>query len=83
VAFGVGIELAQYAGSLIEGFTYRVTDVDDAIMNATGAVVAFFVWRDMERRQILERLVLRWRGLAPADGAARPDVERDADRAEG
>ena len=30
------IELTQFAGSLLEGFTYRVTDVDDAIMNATG-----------------------------------------------
>ncbi len=45
VGFGVGIELAQFAGSLLEGFTYRVTDVDDAILNATGAVAAFFVWR--------------------------------------
>jgi glycopeptide antibiotics resistance protein len=44
IAFGVGIELTQYAGSLIEGFTYRVTDVDDAIMNASGAVIAFLLW---------------------------------------
>lgn len=49
VAFGVGIELCQYAGSLIEGFTYRVTDIDDAIMNATGAVVAFAAWRLIQR----------------------------------
>jgi glycopeptide antibiotics resistance protein len=45
IAFGVGTELAQYAGSFIEGFSYRITDIDDAIMNATGAVAAFFVWR--------------------------------------
>lgn len=44
VAFGVGIELTQYAGSLLEGFTYRVTDIDDAIMNASGAVIAFLLW---------------------------------------
>ncbi len=44
IAFAVGIELTQYAGSVVEGFTYRVTDVDDAIMNATGAVAAFFIW---------------------------------------
>ena len=56
VAFGVGIELAQYAGSLIEGFTYRVTDVDDAIMNATGAVAAFFVWRRIEGWRVFEPL---------------------------
>jgi glycopeptide antibiotics resistance protein len=56
VAIGVGIELAQYAGSLIEGFTYRVTDVDDAIMNATGAVAAFFVWRRIEGWRVFEPL---------------------------
>jgi glycopeptide antibiotics resistance protein len=44
VAFGVAIELTQLAGSLIEGFTYRVTDVDDAMMNAAGAVTAFVAW---------------------------------------
>jgi glycopeptide antibiotics resistance protein len=45
VAVAVGIELAQLAGSLLEGFTYRVTDVDDAIMNASGAIVAYAVYR--------------------------------------
>jgi glycopeptide antibiotics resistance protein len=60
VAFGVGIELAQYAGSLLEGFTYRVTDVDDAMMNATGAVVMFFVWRLAQRHDLLHK----WKWLA-------------------
>ncbi|MGD0247867.1 MAG: VanZ family protein [Candidatus Limnocylindrales bacterium] len=55
-AFAVGIELTQYAGSVMEGFTYRVTDIDDAIMNATGAVATFFVWRVIERRGAVERL---------------------------
>jgi glycopeptide antibiotics resistance protein len=55
VAFGVGIELTQYAGSLLEGFTYRVTDVDDAMMNATGAVAAFFLWRLAQRTDGLDR----------------------------
>jgi glycopeptide antibiotics resistance protein len=55
VAFGVGIELTQYAGSLLEGFTYRVTDIDDAIMNATGAVLAFFIWRSAQRSDWLDR----------------------------
>jgi glycopeptide antibiotics resistance protein len=49
LAIGAAIELCQYAGSLMEGFTYRVTDIDDAIMNAAGAVAAFFVWRRIER----------------------------------
>ena len=52
VAAGVSIELAQYAGSLLEGFSYRITDIDDAIMNATGAVAAFFVWRWLRRGRL-------------------------------
>lgn len=59
VAVGVGIELAQYAGSLLEGFSYRITDVDDAIMNATGAVAAFFVWRRLSRGRLAEFLEAR------------------------
>ena len=50
VAAAVSIELAQLAGSVMEGFTYRVTDVDDAIMNATGAILAFWIWRAWRRR---------------------------------
>ena len=60
VAFSVGIELTQLAGSLLEGFTYRVTDIDDVIVNSTGAVAAFFVWREMERRGLAERWFGRW-----------------------
>ncbi len=52
VAAGVSIELAQYAGSLLEGFSYRITDIDDAIMNATGAVAAFFIWRWLRRGRL-------------------------------
>jgi glycopeptide antibiotics resistance protein len=62
VAFGVGIELTQYAGSLLEGFTYRVTDIDDAIMNASGAVAAFFVWRRIEPSPLIQR----WLDPGPA-----------------
>ena len=60
VAFGIGIELTQYAGSLLEGFTYRVTDVDDATLNAGGAIAAFFVWRRIERSGLIHRLAERW-----------------------
>ncbi len=75
IAFGVGIELTQLAGSLIEGFTYRVTDIDDAMMNAAGAIAAFVIWRSIERRRVIERLVERWREATAVDetasGAAR------------
>jgi glycopeptide antibiotics resistance protein len=59
IAFGVGIELTQYAGSLIEGFTYRVTDVDDAIMNATGAIAAFALWPRLARTTFAVDLAAR------------------------
>jgi glycopeptide antibiotics resistance protein len=59
VAFAVGIELTQYAGSLIEGFTYRVTDVDDAIMNATGAIAAFALWPPFRRSALAANLAAR------------------------
>jgi glycopeptide antibiotics resistance protein len=77
VAFGVGIELTQYAGSLIEGFTYRVTDIDDSIMNASGAIAALFVWRRIERSGSIERLAERWltRGRPPQP---RPTPDRTA-----
>ena len=72
VAVGAAIELAQYAGSLMEGFTYRVTDVDDAIMNATGAVAAFFVWRWLERRGLVGRWLERIAGPEPGRAGGHP-----------
>ena len=50
LAAAVSIELAQYAGSVLEGFSYRITDVDDAIMNSAGAMIAFALWRWAETR---------------------------------
>jgi glycopeptide antibiotics resistance protein len=68
VVFSAGIELTQLAGSLIEGFTYRVTDIDDVIVNSTGAVAAFFIWRAMERRGLVERWFGRWFDPKPIPG---------------
>jgi glycopeptide antibiotics resistance protein len=65
-AFGIGIELTQYAGSLIEGFTYRVTDVDDAIMNATGALAAFLVWPRFAASKFAANLASRMSDSADA-----------------
>jgi glycopeptide antibiotics resistance protein len=61
LAIGCSIEIAQYIGSVVEGFTYRVTDIDDATMNATGAVAAFFIWRVVEHWGFVERWAERWR----------------------
>jgi glycopeptide antibiotics resistance protein len=68
LAFGAAIELAQFAGSLLEGFSYRITDVDDAIMNAAGAMAAFFAWRWIER----------WRWPRSADEADREAANQAA-----
>ncbi|HEY5473682.1 MAG TPA: VanZ family protein, partial [Candidatus Limnocylindrales bacterium] len=70
VAVGIGIELAQYAGSVMEGFSYRITDVDDAIMNATGAVAAFFVWRWLSRGRLAA--ILAARGLESPSWLPKP-----------
>jgi glycopeptide antibiotics resistance protein len=69
VAFSAGIELTQLAGSLMEGFTYRVTDIDDVIVNASGAVAAFFIWRSMERRGLVDRWFGRWLDPKRSPGA--------------
>jgi glycopeptide antibiotics resistance protein len=61
VAAAVSIELVQLAGSLLEGFTYRVTDIDDAIMNAGGAIIAFTVYR-----------AWRWQGAERPGRATEP-----------
>ena len=65
IAFGIGIETAQFVGSLVEGFAYRITDVDDAILNATGAIAGFLVWRWMERKGLVDRWLERIAGADP------------------
>lgn len=72
IAFGIGIETAQFVGSLVEGFAYRITDVDDAILNATGAIAGFFVWRWMERRGLADRWLERITGAEPEQAGNRP-----------
>ena len=44
-AMAAAIETAQLLGSLAEGFTYRVTDVDDALLNAAGALATMVAWQ--------------------------------------
>jgi glycopeptide antibiotics resistance protein len=73
IAFGVSIELTQLAGSLLEGFTYRVTDVDDAMMNASGAVATFFVWRWAEPREPLRGWLARLGVASGAEPAGGPE----------
>jgi glycopeptide antibiotics resistance protein len=41
----LAIELSQLAISLILGYSYRVTDVDDVILNAVGILLGFCAFR--------------------------------------
>ncbi|GFZ33095.1 hypothetical protein CSC2_36210 [Clostridium zeae] len=43
--FSVGIEGMQFLISAILGFTYKITDVDDIILNIYGAVVGFIMFK--------------------------------------
>ena len=44
-ALSVAIELGQLAVSAGLGYTYRVSDVDDVILNVTGVMLGFAVYR--------------------------------------
>lgn len=37
----IGVEFIQYCISLILGYTYKITDVDDIILNFIGAILGF------------------------------------------
>ncbi len=85
VAFTVAIELGQLTGSLIEGFTYRVADVDDAIMNAGGAIIGFHLWRWAKVREPVRAWLARVYGeeASAAEVAHAAEVAQGAHRAPG
>jgi glycopeptide antibiotics resistance protein len=41
--FSLSIELTQFLISTLAGFTYRVTDIDDLILNTLGALFGYFI----------------------------------------
>lgn len=49
VAFPVLIELSQYAAGEIVGFRYRTSDIDDVILNFVGAVIGFYILKQIRR----------------------------------
>ncbi|NLE22468.1 MAG: hypothetical protein GX624_06790 [Actinobacteria bacterium] len=63
--FPLGIESAQLAVSLALGYSYRVTEVDDVLLNFAGILLGFALY-----------LVLRGRLSAPLAPAARDARER-------
>lgn len=48
--FSVGIELAQLAVSAALGYSYRVADIDDVILNVPGVLAGYGVYRVMRGR---------------------------------
>jgi glycopeptide antibiotics resistance protein len=49
LAMSLAIELSQLAVSTILGYTYRVADVDDVIVNTAGVALAYLAFRGVER----------------------------------
>lgn len=50
LAFPLGIELAQLGVSLALGYSYRVTEVDDVLLNFVGVLLGFVVFRLLRGR---------------------------------
>ncbi|MDD3646620.1 MAG: VanZ family protein [Candidatus Gracilibacteria bacterium] len=45
LGFSFCIELLQYIISLILGFNYKVTDIDDILLNTLGFIIGFFLYK--------------------------------------
>ena len=45
VCFSLIIELSQFIISLFLGYTYKITDIDDLILNTIGALLGFFIYK--------------------------------------
>ena len=43
------IELGQLARSLLAGYSYRVTEIDDVILNVSGVLLGFALWSAAHR----------------------------------
>jgi len=50
VAVGISIEFMQLAVSLALGNWYRMSDVDDVILNTAGVLLGYALWRALRRR---------------------------------
>lgn len=44
IAISIGIESAQFTISSLLGFSYRMTNIDDVILNTLGAAVGFIIF---------------------------------------
>lgn len=49
VGVSVAIEAAQLGIGLLAGYPYRMTDVDDVLLNTLGAAIGYGAWRAIAR----------------------------------
>ncbi len=77
LALSVSIELGQLAGSLLVGYSYRLTEIDDVILNVTGVMLGFALWSARHRLGWPPERVGRQRPSEPA--ALRDDHNDDHD----
>ena len=49
LAVSAGIEAAQLGIGLVAGYPYRMTDVDDVLLNVAGTAIGFAAWRVTRR----------------------------------
>lgn len=45
ILFSVGIEAIQFFISLLLGYTYKITDVDDVLLNAFGCILGYVLYK--------------------------------------
>jgi glycopeptide antibiotics resistance protein len=50
LAMSLGIEAAQLGIGLLVGYPYRMTDVDDVLLNVLGTAIGFATWRTWRGR---------------------------------
>ena len=50
LALSAAIEMGQLAVSLLVGYSYRVTEIDDVILNVAGVLLGFAAWSALRTR---------------------------------
>ena len=52
LAVSAGIEAAQLGIGLVVGYPYRMTDIDDVLLNVAGTALGFAAWRARRGRRL-------------------------------
>jgi glycopeptide antibiotics resistance protein len=73
LCLSVTIELGQLALSVLVGYSYRVTEVDDVLLNVTGVLLGFALWSALRQSR---SAATRRRSLRRSRPIRRPPCER-------